>query len=492
MIFRMKPIALACIAGFALANSAYAQQSSVDSRISALQHQIEALKAEVNTKADAKQVQAQNAAAGPGISMKPGDDLIFKVGNKSEVQIYGHADVSYDEVTNGLGNAVGAKGHNGYQGDISSNLSYFGIRGDRLLTDDVKGVFQFETEVFYSATPGASDRAPDTTAQKTGLGSRNSYVGLQSAHLGAIKLGKTDTPYKSSTGRMDPFSASIGDYNSIMGNTGGDNRAEFDMRLSHSIWYESPNMNGWNVKALLSPGQNRSSEGLDYAMGEPDCTGGNSVGSDPGGCGDGSFGTAYSTSVSYTGGPLYAVAAYELHKNVNRSGDDLTPGSVGIADEQAFKIGAQYKFATNTTGNLIFERLKRNAITSSQDERTRNSTWLALTQKVTPQDDLNFGWAHAGRTPGEPNGSPNNVDGRVAPIGPVNNSANEYSIGFKHHFDKKSTVYVVASDLKNGEWSHFAMGPGGHGIPTRNKDGAGDTFSGANVKGVSVGVTYNF
>ena len=49
MIFRMKPVALACLAAFTMANSAFAQQSSVDARIAALQQQIEALKAEIES-----------------------------------------------------------------------------------------------------------------------------------------------------------------------------------------------------------------------------------------------------------------------------------------------------------------------------------------------------------------------------------------------------------------------------------------------------------
>jgi len=44
------------------------------------------------------------------------------------------------------------------------------------------------------------------------LGSRNSFVGLQSEEYGAIKLGKTDTPYKTATARLDPFASTPGDY----------------------------------------------------------------------------------------------------------------------------------------------------------------------------------------------------------------------------------------------------------------------------------------
>ena len=170
-------------------------------------------------------------------------------------------------------------------------------------------MFQFETEVAYAATPGASDQAPDGTAQKFSLGSRNSFIGLQSAKYGAIKLGKTDTPYKSSTGRMDPFSSTPGDYNAIMGNSGGDNRAEFDDRMPHSIWYESPKMGGFSFSALVSPGQNRSTNTGLYAEGEPDCTGGNSTAGlngnngQPTSCEDGSFGTGFSIAGDLSGGP---------------------------------------------------------------------------------------------------------------------------------------------------------------------------------------------
>ena len=495
--FALNPLALACsVALTATSVVAHADQASeMQAKLDALQKQVTELQAQMNAMAAKTQKEDEKVAMPSSTRLKSGDALTFQLGDSSEVTLYGHVDLSADYQTTGLKNAVGATGHNGWVGDVSSNLSFFGVRGSRQLSDDLKAVFQFETEVMVAATTGTSDQAPDATAQKSGLGSRNSYVGLQSARLGAIKLGKNDTPYKSSTGRMDPFSNSVADYNSIMGNTGGDARAEFDLRTPHSIWYESPKWSGWSFNGLISPGQNRSTDGLQYALGEPDCTGGNSVGpqNPASGCNDGSFGTAYSVSVGYEAGPLYATAAYELHKNVNRGGDDLAPGSVGIANEAAFKIGVQYTFAEATTVNLIFERMKRNAITPLLDERSRNGMWLALTQKLTPNDDVNFGWAHAGKTPGNPNGAPPNMNGVDGSGQAVNNAANQFSLGYKHRFpDRKVSAYAVYTDLRNSEFAHYALGVSGHGIVTRNKDGDGATFSGYNAKAVSVGLTYDF
>jgi predicted porin len=493
-----RPVALACaIALAASVGSAHADQASdMQAKLDALQKQIAELQAQMNAVIAQGKKEDATPASPPssGVRTKPGDSLTFQIGANSEVTLYGHADVSADYQTNGLKNAVGATGNNGWVGDVSSNLSYFGVRGLRQLNDDVRAVFQFETEVMVAATTGTSDQAPDGTAQKSGLGSRNSYVGLESASLGAIKLGKTDTPYKSSTGRLDPFSNTVADYNSIMGNTGGDARAEFDLRTPHSIWYESPKWSGFSLSALVSPGQNRSTDGLQYALGEPDCTGGNSVGpqNPASGCNDGSFGTAYSAAGSYEMGPLYATLAYELHKRVNRSGDDLAPGSVGIANESGFKIGVQYTFAA-TTIDLIWEKMKRNAITPILDERSRNGAWLALTQRLTPSDELNLGWAHAGKTPGNPNGAPPNMNGIDGSAQAVNNAANQFSLGYKHRFqDKKVSAYAVYTDLRNGDYAHYALGVSGHGIVTRNKDGDGATFAGYDAKAISVGLTYDF
>src|SRR5205807_2007735 len=97
---------------------------------------------------------------------------------------------------------------------------------------------------------------PANTAVTGALASRNSYVGIATP-FGALKLGKNDTPYKSVTADFDFLADTPGDYNSIMGNTGGDNRTEFDARFPHAVWYESPDVMGFRFNAIWSPGQNR-------------------------------------------------------------------------------------------------------------------------------------------------------------------------------------------------------------------------------------------
>src|SRR5712664_3253821 len=432
----------------------------------------------------------------------------------SFVQLYGHLDLSLDEATKGIkGRTTGvsspttpnapppgapAEGRLGWLPAVSSNLSYFGVRGGREVAPGVRAVFQIETQVDVSATPGTSiSNSSADNSVKGAFSSRNSYLGLAGA-FGALKLGKTDAPYKLSTARMDPFSASVGDYNSIMGNTGGDNRAEFDTRISHAAWYESPNMGGFRVNALYSPGQNRSSDNSMVASGEPNCTGGNSPSllvnqgppvsvsavSTPGSCTDGSFGNAYSIAGIYEAGPLYLIAAYEKHKDVNRTGDELPPfpaaGAVGVKDENALKAGIQYRLPTNTTLNFIVERMTRNAPDPNANERQRSGFWLAATQKVSANDDVNIGWAHAGKTPGDPG------------VGSVDNKANMLALGYKHHFNQQANWYAVYARQDNKDGAHYDLGASGHGITTDCHDAAGSCFPGGKIQGLSIGMQYNF
>ena len=424
----------------------------------------------------------------------------------TSVQFYGHLDLSADSATKGI--EQGGAGQNpapvgkvGWQADVSSNLSYFGFRGDHDLGGGYKMVFQAETQIDVAATPGPSpvNQASQGNVDNKvlgALGSRNSFLGI-AGNFGAFKLGKTDAPYKLSTARMDPFSATVGDYNSIMGNTGGDNRAEFDTRLSHAMWYESPKMGAFSFSALFAPGQNRASDNSNNASGEPDCTGGGvgrqiatgGAGSNVniGPCNDGSFGDAYSAAGVYEAGPVYAIAAYELHRQANRSSDDAV--NVAVADEAAMKVGVQYVVTPNTILNVIVERMTRKNPNPNFNERQRNGSWLAVTQKITGQDDINVGWAHAAKTPGQPGGGDSGV---TTNPGPVDNASNMYTVGYKHHFDKQSNWYAVYARQANKAGGHFDLGASGHGITTDCKDAAGSCFTGETLQAVSVGWMYSF
>jgi hypothetical protein len=188
----------------------------------------------------------------------------------------------------------------------------------------------------------------------------------------------------------------------------------------------------------------------------------------------------------YEAGPLYGILAYELHRQANRVSDDAL--NVGVGDEAAMKVGVQYMVSSNTIVNVVLERLTRKNPNSDFNERQRNGSWLAVTQKFSDKDEVNLGWAHAGKTPGQPGGNP----GITNTPGSVDNASNMYSLGYKHHFDKKSNWYAVYARQQNHAGGHFDLGASGHGITTDCKDAAGNCFTGETLQAVSVGWMYSF
>jgi predicted porin len=463
---------------------------------------------------------------------KPGDKLTFYVPG-GEFTAYGNMDLSFDVITKGLGGEIGPDGNPpvgnmGWIPDVSTNISYIGVRGFQ----NVNGlpfnfIYQIETQMDIAAQSGTSEtNSNESNVVKGALSSRNSYIGLQNDRWGSLMIGKTDAPYKNSTAKFDPFFGMIGDYQVIMGNTGGDNRVEFATRLDHSIWWQSPNWNGVLVDALVSPGQNRASDNDNIAAGESDCTGGNIPGSGgitPLTCSDGSFGTAYSGSISYTKNHFYMTAAYERHQKVNRQSDITGLYASGnaysqmleaqdVADEDAGKVGALYTFPSKTTFGAIFETLHRYVAEDLQfqNERQRLGTWAFLSQQLTKTSSVHFGWAHAFRTPGDP--GQHNDSLVPAPGGDpttdftagahANNQANLFTAAFKNQLSNHLTAYLTWALTANGPAAHYDLGAGGRSVTTDCHDASDATgglvgsdphcWTGGQLRGVSAGLDYKF
>src|SRR5262249_12917429 len=342
------------------------------------------------------------------------------------------------------------------------------------------------------------------------------------------------------TARFDPFANTVADYNSIMGNTGGDNRAEFDWRMSHAIWYESPVWNGLQFSALVSPGQNYARDNSDYSFGDYfQCNGASARGSGsnfpgtggavPGniggfGCTDGSFGNAYSVALTFKNGPLTAIGAFEFHEHSNRHGDDglqptpagITPllapiflpdGSqvfTGVHNEWAAKVGGGYQLK-DPLGPLqlyaYYEWLRRDvsAFEEPFNERSRDGVFASVTQSIGEHWSASFSYIHAFNTPGAPAClSLNNPNAGVAcnPGGPppltpqpivqigqfqqnrFNESSNQYNAGVKYRFNKWASWYLVGAWLQNGMGAHFCLGASGHGYQLCSRDAANDTIGG--------------
>jgi predicted porin/cell division protein FtsB len=566
-------ILLAAVVGPAGAQTTDAQIQALQSQIDQLQKTVKALEAKqskanadaatakqqagqaetqaAQAKAQAMQASLPVKASGDGwyITHKPGSNLTFETPG-GETTFYGNLDVSFDDASKNVGplklnGSSGPVGNFGWMPDISTNSSYFGIRGfQRLPQQNFNFVYQLEAGFEISATPGTKESNSVSSNQVNGaLFSRNSFIGVANGDYGAVKIGKTTAPYANSTAIFNPFAGTLGDYEAVMGNTGGDLRDEFNTRLDHAVWYESPTINGWQWNLLFAPGQNRSYFSTNLAAGEVDCTGldtPQSGGNVPDACNDGSFSNALSTNLSYTNGGFYTTAAFEWHQDVNRQSDitgiyglsdtassgcstgpGFTPAQQAacqnyfnqdVADEWATKIGALYAFKTGTTVGGIVEYLHRDVPEDLefQNERTRFGTWLFVSQEINPIDSVHFGWAHAFHTPGDP-GQHNDatlttIDG-AGSYAPNDNQADLVAALWKHKLSPNLTWYSDVAAMFNGPSAHYALGAGGvRGVSVDCHD-ASDTdgsygaydgapgphcYTGTTIVGVSTGIQWRF
>jgi predicted porin len=462
---KMRPLALALGLMFGTSEFALAADSTevqalkqqmevMQKQMAAMQEQLRAM----NTAPQAEVPKPEPAAATSGLTAKVGG---------ASVTLYGFADLSAD---------VGNDGKHSVN-QVSSNLSYVGVRGSKALgSTGLKGIFQVETLANISGTP----------TETGGLASRNSFVGLEGG-FGKLMLGKSDTPYKRATAAMDPFASSVGDYNSIMGNTGGDLRAEFDSRLPHAIFYDSPKVQGFSVNAMYSPGQKfdnlANSDKYAFAQGEKICAGATpgSSGSlpDPGStlCNDGAFKNAYSAAFNFEAGPVYVTLSYERHQAVDRTSDN---GGV-TSNESAAKLGASYNFGSNRLSGIYEKFYRGGGVVPDLNERARTGYYLSDVQELGQGFDLMGAWAHAAQTPGGPD------------FGSADDKANMYALGMKYHYDKQFALYLVGALLKQGAGGHYAMGAGGHGTAIASpRNDNGDTIPGQSIKALSAGMQYAF
>jgi predicted porin len=364
----------------------------------------------------------------------------------TEIRVYGGVDVSVDYVDDGLKSFP----------QVSSNNSYVGFGGKTSLGSDWQAVAQIEGQADISATPSVRDT----------FGFRNSFVGFVNKSWGSIKAGKNDTPYKSSTAAFDPFANTIGDYNSIFSNTGGDSRVEFEVRAPHAIWYESPSFGPVQFNLMWSPGQNRAGDNSDFPIGDNTCSGGtfgssgsgdagtqnnfgstgnsggtlntphtaagtgnnagqntgfatnvlgsSTIGSGFGECTDGAFGDLYSTSVIFKQGNFIAIAAGEFHRQVNRlsdvvpvSGRPIDTTGAGTGDLVTTRNEWAAKVGAGYDFGILkvyaaYEFMRRTNMPDAFNERSRDGVYASVTWRATEKDDVSFAYNHAFATPGNP------------------------------------------------------------------------------------------
>ena len=357
----------------------------------------------------------------------------------SNVDIYGQINESVERVDNGLAT---------YNRMVTNNNSFLGFKGSEDLGGGLKAVWQLETNVSFDGN-GSSASTTSLGGASNMFGTRNTYVGLAGG-FGTVIAGVSDTPYKMSTGPLDQFVGTLGDYNAIFGSAGasGSNSSLFDLRTANTIAYLSPNFSGFDFKA-------------GYVMGlEGQVT---TVGN--------SRSSAYSLSGTYTNGPLFATAAYEKHNSVGASGTCNT-GAVcltdGLYDRDAWKIGAGYTIGAFKVGAL-YEKMSGDGTLNVIDHKS----WMLNGAYNIGAVTLKASYTKAGDL--------SNVAG--------DNGAKMYALGADYALSKRTVIQAVYAKIDNEAAGSWDLGQG----PTVGNTGTTTaTGLGASVSGFGLGVRHSF
>lgn len=313
--------------------------------------------------------------------------------------VYGHLHLSVDRFDSDGPDDI-ANQPDGF--NIVSNSSRFGLRGSQDLGAGLSGVYQAEF--------GFNADESESTNQ------RNTFAGF-AGNFGAVRVGRHDTPYKSSTGRLDPFSETVGDYNSIIGNTNV-GRVTFDQRVSNQILYTSPNIGGFSLQAQYSV--NPFEDGP-----TPD-----DVAQDNGA--DFQANTLISLAGTFSQGPLFVAVALEQHDF------DLAPAT----NREGTKIGVGYELGGIEVGAVI-EQLESDTSTAANN---RDALWATVNGTFGQnQWAVAFGQAQDSDAAGADDG------------------ADFIAVGLFHRFTKTLRAYAAYAQVSNDDGGTYRLGDGGHG-----------------------------
>lgn len=341
--------------------------------------------------------------------------------DSGNVIIYGVMDASVDITDNGNGTAVAgvAPTLNGTRvTKISSNNSRIGFKGNEDLGNGTSAVWQLESTIGVDGTAYA-------------LSTRNTFVGLSNKTMGALTLGRQDSPYKVSTRAYDYFTDGLADNRNLMGGgaTGTSTTpimgsvTSFDNRWADSVLYTSPSMSGFKAAAAYA------------AVAE-----GTTLNSQ-------TKGRAWSLAGMYDNGPLTASLAYERHSYgsaiANSSIASPNPGTnhapfatVTYAgkSEKAWKLGVGYSFG-DLMVNGVYEKTSDDFVTSLGHK----AYTLGAKYKIG-SNDLKLAYTKAGDA------------GGVSQTG-----AKQWALGVDHHMSKRTKVFAQYVKLSNDTAARYGL-----------------------------------
>jgi len=328
---------------------------------------------------------------------------------------------------------------------MDSSNSRMGFRGDEPLGGGVKAFFQIEQRILV-----------DTGG--TQLASRNTYVGLESERLGAVKIGGFDTVYKEIGDALSFLGVSSGNFvsnSNVLSKQGfGSNAAgSFHLRRINSIRYESPFYDGVQALVQYSPDEAKTSSRNAFL---------------------------WSLGVVYDSGPWYGALAYELHNDTFGGSRNVPSALSNTNDPNArsrdtgVRATLQYRFANHT--------VEADVAHMEYDERGgkagRFENYRHLAYAVGVDSKWSGPWRTAAAFDYAAAGSCRLFDG--VPCSTSGLDGWQLSLGAAYYLSKRTYLFALYAKLWNGRAAQY-----------NNMDGI-DVPPGADPQQIALGITHNF
>jgi porin-like protein len=261
---------------------------------------------------------------------------------------------------------------------------------------------------------------------------RNSYLGIEGG-WGSFKMGTNENVYERWAYESDPLDGAMGIGGNIqmLGNTGRNGSGWFDVgngqtadnasfwrRTHHTIWYNSPNFNGFTFE-------------IDQTLSAFKTTGAGSV--DP-------TITSIGGQFKPEGGKFFVNVGYETHKEALGN----AASGFGLHDATGMSFGGGYAFGPALITARVEKLEWEPAAGGGKFERQH--IWVGLKWTLpSGYFGAEFGMADKLKTP-----TGDLADSEATMIGG----------GYYHNLSKQSQLYVVGTQISNDPQANYGIGAG--------------------------------
>jgi predicted porin len=305
--------------------------------------------------------------------------------------------------------------------EMESSNSRFGVRGHERLGAGFKAIFQMETEFHVDSNDSR-------------FAQRDSFVGLQHAGWGTVKLGRMDTPFKEYGDDISFMGVSSGNFTSTsgvyrhIGFGGQNNAARFHERRVNAVQYESPDWGPIDFKVQWSTNEAKTATRDPHVI---------------------------SAGMQYEMGPFALLLGYEVHKdlfglsaNVPSAMRNNGASSTVRSKDTAMAVALKYKWGIHQFEiDANRKKYEEPNDTPGKVRSYQNNAYMFIWE-ARWNNQWRTAFHHIKATAGKCS-----VVAMDCNTGGLEGT--QTSIGFAYNFTRRTYLFVMASFIKNGYSAEF-------------------------------------